>query len=375
MLTEYMKRYCFLLPLFVFFASKISAQDSLNNVLHSLCKSFEMTNGKYLGGKYKGQIVKGHRNGMGFVLNKDNFFYAGDFYRGDISGMGIIIMPKGIKGCPECTTYVGSWENGHKTGFGRCYNDFGDLIYQGLFSNDLPQGEFPNIRSKSNKRFNICDLGDKTYYVGEFYNGIADGKGIIIYNDGGIWQSDFKDGTLNGIGLYCAYNGSWQTLNVKGEEIKVVTSSDDYEKNAAIRRENAVLPWSRIGEVLSEVAQSLSDSDTSNSVEENTSAIADVNSSNSSVIRGATHNYQLEYSRWERLAERHFNSLTNLGYRIQKNRKTGGGTSASMNSGNYVQMKRSLREAQQEMSRIRRQASQNGVNIRQSRWETAVVKY
>lgn len=354
--------------------SPVFAQKPLN-ILEYFYKSFEVTNVKCLGGKFKGQIIKGQRNGMGFVLNKDFSLYAGDFYRGDISGMGILIMPEGIKGCPDGIIYVGSMENGKKTGMGRCYNSTGDLIYQGLFSNDLPQDKFPNIKDERYRRFNISDLGGNIYYVGEFYGGIANGKGIIIYDDGGIWQSNFKDGVLNGIGLYCAYNGSWQTRNVKGEEIKIVTSSDDYEKNLAIRKEHAVLPWSKIGETLSEMAQSLSNSGSSDLAEDNTLGITGVNRSNSSSIRGTTHNYQLEYARWEKLAERHFNSLTNLGYQIKRNRKIGGGTSASMNSGNYVQMKRSLREAQQEMTRIRRQASQNGVNIRQSQWETAVVKY
>ena len=41
----------------------------------------------------------------------------------------------------------------------------------------------------------------------------------------------------------------------------------------------------------------------------------------------------------------------------------------------YVQMKKSLRDAQREMQRIRRKASQNGVAITPSTWETATVGY
>ena len=34
---------------------------------------------------------------------------------------------------------------------------------------------------------------------------------------------------------------------------------------------------------------------------------------------GSSHNYQAEYNKWANLAERHYNSLTNLGYRVKRN--------------------------------------------------------
>ena len=87
-------------------------------------------------------------------------------------------------------------------------------------------------------------------------------------------------------------------------------------------------------------------------------------------------NYQQQYQRWESLAERHYNSLTNLGYRSKNSSGSrSGGTLHSMNGGTYVQMKKSLREAQREMARIRREAASHGVTIQQSKWETAMVNY
>ena len=74
----------------------VCAQDSIN-VLNLFEKSFEVANGRCMGGKFKGQIVKGRRNGMGFILNKESFLYAGDFYRGDVTGMGIMISPNGVE--------------------------------------------------------------------------------------------------------------------------------------------------------------------------------------------------------------------------------------------------------------------------------------
>lgn len=89
-----------------------------------------------------------------------------------------------------------------------------------------------------------------------------------------------------------------------------------------------------------------------------------------------TGNYQSQYNNWERLAERHYNSLTNLGYSATSSSgKKHGSAGGRVSSGNYIQMKRSLREAQSNMRRIRREAATNGVTIAQSQWENATVGY
>lgn len=85
--------------------------------------------------------------------------------------------------------------------------------------------------------------------------------------------------------------------------------------------------------------------------------------------------YQNMYNIWARRAESNYRSLTNLGIRL-KNKHTNeraGSTGQSMNSGNYVVMKKNLREAQNQMRNIRQQASRAGVIIPPSTWETATV--
>lgn len=87
--------------------------------------------------------------------------------------------------------------------------------------------------------------------------------------------------------------------------------------------------------------------------------------------------YQNQYKNWERRAEANYRSLTNLGISL-KNKRTNertGNTGQGMNSGNYVLMKKNLREAQNQMRNIRQQASRDGVTIPQSTWETATVSY
>lgn len=91
---------------------------------------------------------------------------------------------------------------------------------------------------------------------------------------------------------------------------------------------------------------------------------------------GGSANYQSQYDMWARRAESNYNSLTNLGYSAtSKKGNKSGGTLQSMSGGNYVQMKKNLRDAQREMQRIRHTAARNGVTIQQSPWETASVRY
>lgn len=82
--------------------------------------------------------------------------------------------------------------------------------------------------------------------------------------------------------------------------------------------------------------------------------------------------YQTQYKRWENLAERHYNSITNTGARATVNGEHSG-TAGSMSPSNYTQQKKAFRQAQREMARIRTKAAKDGVNIPQSRWETATI--
>ncbi len=100
-------------------------------------------------------------------------------------------------------------------------------------------------------------------------------------------------------------------------------------------------------------------------------------------IGSATYRYREQYTRWERRAEQNYRSLTNLGRTtviekkgmgiMEKGGDTGG--VGHLSSGNYVQQKKALREAQNQMAAIRRKASKVGIDIPQSKWETVTVTY
>lgn len=86
--------------------------------------------------------------------------------------------------------------------------------------------------------------------------------------------------------------------------------------------------------------------------------------------------YQTQYAKWESLAERHYNSITNLGIKVRDSKgNRSGSTLQSMGGGRYVQMKQQFREAQRQMRNTRFNAKNKGLTIPQSKWETATINY
>ena len=139
-----------------------------------------------------------------------------------------------------------------------------------------------------------------------------------------------------------------------------------YEENVAESSSNSI--WDAIGNFVNVLA-------TINGNYNVGSAYVPSYSSQSSVVV-SNGNYKNQYDMWARIAEKHFNSITNLGASwTKRNGEKSGSAGQGMSGGNYVSMKRSFREAQSEMRKIRRQASKEGITIPQSKWETATISY
>ena len=87
--------------------------------------------------------------------------------------------------------------------------------------------------------------------------------------------------------------------------------------------------------------------------------------------------YEASYRRYERLVESHFNSLTVAGGAKVKDKQgnISGKTNGEMKSWAYVGISGNFRDAQREMTKIRLEAKKHGINIVQSKWETATVNY
>lgn len=103
----------------------------------------------------------------------------------------------------------------------------------------------------------------------------------------------------------------------------------------------------------------------------------DSDGEDSSSSSSSSGNYQITYNNWERRAQSHYNTLTNLGYDIKdkSGKHSGGSGSGKVSSSKYTKMKKLLREAQKEMRKVRLKAAKNGVQIQKSQWEDATVSY
>lgn len=224
-----MKKYLFVLT-FTLSSSLAFAQAGLANLF---TKSFEIVNEKSGKERFKGQILKGKRNGMGAILSKKGAVYIGDFYRDEMTGLGIMIASDGtsIENCEDCVVYVGNWKDGRKSGFGKCYDIDGNIIYKGQFSDGKPTDTYPADKPNvDNRQLSLLDLDNNNFFLGETINGIPNGLGVVLYPDGALWFHSFKEGVAKGIGLYAAWDGEWQTLKWENGEAIAISSSEYYRQ-------------------------------------------------------------------------------------------------------------------------------------------------
>ena len=109
-------------------------------------------NGKYQwanGNVYEGSFLDNQLTGKGrFNYIDGPMVYEGDFLFGFREGFGRLKIESGVithwlDNCVLCVEYNGNWKNDKKQGFGRCYNQQGKLLYEGLFEDDKPVSKYP----------------------------------------------------------------------------------------------------------------------------------------------------------------------------------------------------------------------------------------
>ena len=94
--------------------------------------------------------------------------------------------------------YIGEWKNGLRNGKGKLYYNNGNLQYEGDFVNDKFEGNGKYI-SKNGK-----------YYIGEWKNGLKDGKGKFYYqNKNLIYEGDWVKDKPEGYGKRMLKNGKY----------------------------------------------------------------------------------------------------------------------------------------------------------------------
>ena len=134
------------------------------------------------GTKFEGEWEKNDFTGYGRIIKSNGDLYEGNFIKGKIYGYG-------IKKKLNCYFYKGYFLNGMKDGFGIEENE--DFIYKGEFIQNIRKGK-GEIFFKKNKEI----------YEGEFDEGKINGIGIYTFKNGDIYQGQFKNGKMNGKGVF-----------------------------------------------------------------------------------------------------------------------------------------------------------------------------
>lgn len=189
----------------------------------------------------------------------------------------------------------------------------------------------------------VCDVKGKEIIPNK-YTGFSRSTHFLDTENTGIW-------------------GKWKGTN-EMDMTEALNYSKDLKAETQRRRAELAGTIGNVGEAM--IA-------TANTIETVQNINAEGTASDGTKITG---DLPTQYSKWASLAERHYNSLTNLGLKGKNDGKDAGGTAGQgMSSSNYTQMKKSLREAQSEMKRIRQKAKKEGINIQKSEYEDIQVKY
>lgn len=155
---------------------------------------------------YKGlKNSEGARSGYGIYYWPVNTYYFGEWEHGERNGMGIYIIGDysyDFANCPGAKIYVGHWENNLANGIGSCYDEEGNLLYDGVFTNGVPGDDYPNGDEYTGYKFQIFHIeGDSSrWYIGETHFKDRAGWGILMWDDFdccfGKWIDDNRTNQL-----------------------------------------------------------------------------------------------------------------------------------------------------------------------------------
>lgn len=370
-------------------------------------------------GIVNGQKVKGSYNGMGIIKFQNGDIYFGDMLDGKPDGSGVYICDNNnyLINDKSAKFFIGCFGKGLKIK-GKCLDEQSKIIYNGSFVKDKPDlAETDNSDEPSGFIHYFRSEKNEMIYVGELTQGIPHGKGILIFSNGDYILSDFKYGKRNGIGLLMFHTGEWQSEKVSKGKTRVISTSTYYNQLAAERDQQEQHMKAALSEALSEFGNLLSTigelvpqyknigknqnntTDTTSGGTSNTGKNnnADKTSYNQTSVYGASSIgsfdmsvddsslpttkrllYENQYANWERRAESHYKSLTNLGLSWKKKngeREGSAGGAEHIKGSDYMMMEKALHEAQREMVKIRNKAAKEGITITQSAWETSTVRW
>ena len=171
-------------------------------------------------GIYSGGIKNGLPHGIGKFSSTNatgqDWEYIGEWETGHFNGIGTTIYSDG-------QVSIANYENDHMYGNGIIvYPD--PALYVGEINDNGSNGDGTSL-SISNR------------YVGEFENGLRNGKGILYFENGNRYEGEFVDQYINGSGIYYFPSGDrvegtfWEdseTTSVNGNGTYYSTDNSSY---------------------------------------------------------------------------------------------------------------------------------------------------
>ena len=156
--------------------------------------------------KDKDKEIKEKKKETCIILFSDGTKYEGEIHSNKISGEGKYYFPTGAK-------YNGHLVNGLRDGFGKYFSPEG-VTYEGEWKKGLKEGK------------GIMKCQNMTY-DGDWKKGNIDGEGKIKWENGNIYEGEFKINHINGYGymiwhdLLEKYIGKWKNDKQNGNGIHI----------------------------------------------------------------------------------------------------------------------------------------------------------
>ena len=135
----------------------------------------------------KDENLEKNKNLRWVKIKKDNGVYLGEADQNIPQGRGCFIYNGKDN---EELKWIGYFDKGDKSNFGKLYNEEGRLIYEGEYKNGLRNGEGTYYYARGLK------------YEGQFVNGLREGHGVFYWEDGTRWEGPFKNNEMEGEGQY-----------------------------------------------------------------------------------------------------------------------------------------------------------------------------
>ena len=133
------------------------------------------------GDTYKGQYLRGQKDGFGELTTTKGEGYVGEF-RGDLKhGKGRLVFENG-------DLYEGEFKEGLAQGKGKFFNNQIGSVYEGDFKANNQNGKGKEI------------FKDGACYEGDFVNNAKTGQGMFVFADGSRFTGKFKNDQIEGRG-------------------------------------------------------------------------------------------------------------------------------------------------------------------------------